>query len=246
MSEESAEANSYIFDAGPNMFEENILRDVSPEFATRYFAASAPVLPLVAELERAGFKVNILGDLVKAGAVALPVFDILKRWFIDSNNSGIRADILQVLSQPWARDHAFDFLIERYRSIGFSASDDEKETQSAIGVVLVERAQESDFEILLELLRQEYGTGRSMLLYHIGKFRKRKVELVPVLIEALNASLWEAGGAIHALGDLRAVETRDLVSTAERWGSDWVAAEIKKTLKKFDTAQARKARRELS
>ena len=246
MGEATAKRAGYIFDAGPDELTDTLLKNANTAFVERYLAAQARSRPLLNDLERAGFKVNKPSDLIAAGQLALPAFDILKEWLVRPDSPADGTEILQVLAQPWAREHTFDFLVSAYRSVGLSAAEEMKQTQGSIGAVLVDLAGEEDFPLLLELARHsEYGSGRSMMLYSIGRFRKHKDELVPVLLDALSASLWEVGGAIHALGELRATEIREQVSNVDTQESDWLAGEKKKTLKKFDTAEAREAQREV-
>ena len=246
MGEVAAKRADYIFDAGPDELTENLLKNANTAFVERYLAAQAQSRPLLDELEGAGFRVNKPSDLIAAGPLALPVFDILKRWLVRPDRPSDGTEILQVLAQPWAREHTFEYLVSAYRSVGLSDSEEMKQTQGSIGAVLADLAEEGDFPVLLELASHaEYGPGRSMLLHSIGRFRKHKEELVPVLLDALSASLWEAGGAIHALGELRATEAREQLSNVALQESDWLAAEVEKALKKLDTAKAREAKRVL-
>lgn len=247
MGETTVGRSQYVFDAGPDKATEVILKNANAAFVERYLAAQARSLPLLAELERAGFKVNKPSDLIQAGPLALPALEILKKWLVKPGSTGDETEVLQVLAQPWARKYTFDFLVSAYRNLGQSAVDNAKQTQGAIGAVLVDLAGEEHFPLILKLAsHSEHGPGRSMLLRSLGKFRKHKDELVPILLDALGASLWEAGGAIHALGELRATETRDQIAMVSAGESDWLAEEIKKCLKKFDTAEARASQRSAS
>ncbi|ANM29228.1 hypothetical protein ABI59_05935 [Acidobacteria bacterium Mor1] len=139
--------------------------------------------------------------------------------------SGLKASIVSVLNNEWARPDAIDPLIQEF------ARDEDQSLAWAIGNALSVIADDSGVPAIVELVREpKFGSAREMLCVALGNAETERPLAVETLMNCLaDESL--AGHAVMGLGRLKAVEAVDAVRKLESHKIPWIRKEVESFLK---------------
>lgn len=190
------------------------------ENLARYRAVAAPVL---ADLAAAGFPVAIIADLQAAGSNAKPVVPVLLQWLPRVTNPAVRADIIRVLGNRWAKAAA-PTLIAEFRT-------GTAQGRWAIGNALAGIADDRVFADIAALARdRSYGRDREMVVLALANMKDPAA--VDVLLD-LVGDHEVTGHAVMALGKLRAQRARPVLEKLLEHPQTWIRREAKKALNRL-------------
>lgn len=190
--------------------------------------ASAPIL---AELEREGFKVSSIGELAQSGVSYENVVPALVRWLPMVANPQLKEALVRALSVPHAKPGAAPVLVAEFQN----ASRDQVALKWAIGSALEVVADDSVFAQVVALVRDRtHGRAREMLALALGNMSDARA--VDVLLDLLNDGE-VAGHAIMGLGKLGASRAREPVAHFLSDPRAWVRREAKRAIGRIDKSQ---------
>jgi len=185
-------------------------------------------LPIMEELQQAGFPFESLDELRRSGIVYKAAVPILLKWLSLISDVGVQESIVRALSVPWAKPKAAVPLIALF----LDASTGSSGLKWAVGNALEVVADESVFDQLCELARdRRHGTARQMIVLALRKAKNPRA--VDVLIELLEDD--EVSG--HALSSLSKLKTEKARPHIERFLDDpraWVRREATRALARLD------------
>lgn len=184
--------------------------------------------PVLADLLRAGFKVNTISDLYNQQFNYKGAITLLLDWLPRIQNFAVKEEIVRAISVPWAKGtDAPKLLVEEFRNQISNPG-----LQWAIGNALSVVAENEIKDDIIGLIRnQEYGKAREMLVVSLSNMRASDVE--PFLLELLdNEDL--AGYAIIALGRIKSKSARQYIERFLVHPKSWVRKEAQKALKRID------------
>jgi hypothetical protein len=201
--------------------------------------------PVLADLRRAGFWVDAVGDLhrppVHNYEAAIP---ILLSWLPRINDRWVKEDIVRTMTVKWARPAAAAPLIleyERADSLGLEPRHAHG-LKWAIGNALEVVADDSVFDDVARLAQdQRHGKSREMVVAALGNMKDPRA--TDVLVALLDDDQ-VAGHALWGLRKLGAVSARSSVERFLDHPKTWWRNEAKKALKKFDRIEERARARE--
>lgn len=186
-------------------------------------------LPVLADLEKAGYKLNWISDLYQQEAPYTDAIPILLSWLPRIDNKDIKETIVRALSVPWTPPSAAALLIEEFKRVQDST---DIRLRWAIGNALSVIADDNAFTGVAALAQdKQYGRTREMVALALGNMKDPRA--VDVLIGLLDDDE-VAGYALIALGKLRAKKARDKIETFLTHPKAWVRKEAQRALKKID------------
>lgn len=183
---------------------------------------------LLADLEEAGFPVDIVSDLFSKRFDYQRAIPILLKWLPLADSESLREELVRALSVKWARPAAAPALIRLFPLV---------DDQSGLGAkwvianALAVVADDSVLSQIVSLVRsKEYGRSREMLAVALGNMKDSCVD--EVLLDLLNDD--EVAG--HALMAIRKRKTAPLDAEPEirrltKHPKPWIRNEAAKTLK---------------
>jgi HEAT repeat protein len=203
------------------------------ERLTRIAESRRDAAPVVADLVRAGFQVEVLDELLDKKLDYQRAVSILLSWLPKVSNPDVKESIVRVLSVPLAKPAARLFVDEFRR-----AAPDQSALKWAIGNGLEVVADDAVFEDLVEIVRDpKHGKAREMVAAALGNMRNpRAVDVLIGLLEDEEI----AGHAIMGLGKLKARAARAAIERFLDHPKSWVRQEAKKAIAKIDKAGARR------
>jgi len=133
--------------------------------------------PLKAELAQAGFPVDKVSDLFYMRYDYRPAFPILMKWLPRLENLDVKEEIVRALTDKWARPVAARPLIEEFRGAPVGNEFRLLSYKWAIGNALAMVADDSVFDEIVELIRdQRHGWSRDMLCKALGRMKNPQVD----------------------------------------------------------------------
>lgn len=202
----------------------------------RYAEAAAGVLR---DLEAAGFSVATMADLRRRGVGNRRAVPTLVKWLPKITYLPLKRDLIVTLGSSWARPAAARPLVEEFRRIN-PAEDEEPGTDVrwTIGDALDRVADESVLDDLIEIATDtRHGYHRGLVVTALGRMRKARQRVLPVLLELLNDP--EVGPhAVIGLGKLKAPEARPAIERFLDHPDPWVRTETKRALAKLSASDA--------
>jgi hypothetical protein len=194
--------------------------------------------PIVADLRKAGFRIERLGDLrtIKGEPRYAKAVPVLLGWLRRAPSSSVRAIIAEALDTPIAKPVAARPLVEEFRRVeavgglGF----DDWSARWTIGNPLQTVADDSIADDLVELARdRRYGRAREPVVRALGSLSADRA--VQVLVELLGDDE-VCGQAVVALGKLRAVSARQAILPFLKHPVEWIRREALRAVRSIDRA----------
>lgn len=187
---------------------------------------------LLAELHAAGYQVDSISSLRRAGVNYAPAIPILLKWLPLVTSTGEKDSIVRALSVPWARPAAMAPLIEQFEQLPIGVSAAEEQLRWAIGNALEILWDDRWFDQLARIACDDrFGKAREMIVLGFAKSVNPNVQ--DVLIRLLDDDA-VCGHAAKALGRLRPQEAARPgleVLTLDRRA--WIRKEAKNSLAKI-------------
>ncbi len=207
------------------LIRQDALRD--PKLAARFAKAKEINAPVVAELQQAGFPVEVVEDLYHMRLDYRDAIPILLRWLPFVEDHGLKQTIARALSVRWAKPVAAKALIEE-----FPKAPPDSALKWAIGNALSVVADDAVFDELVALATDKrHGKSREMVVVALGNMRNPSA--ADILIELLDDEE-VAGHAIVALRKLAPKRARPHLEKFLSHPKTWVRNEAKAALAKID------------
>lgn len=183
--------------------------------------------PVLAELARAGFKVDSISDLYINRLDYRKAIPLLQNWLPKVKNRAVKEEIVRALSVPWAKGEKSSKLL----IAEFNTQVSDPLLQWVIGNALSVVADESVLNDICELIQDKlHGKAREMLVVALGNMELSKVE--PFLIELLDDEDL-VGYAIMALGKLKSKKAYPFIERLSTNRKSWIRKEVQKALRKI-------------
>lgn len=197
----------------------------------RYAEAATGVL---GDLEAAGFSVGTMADLRQRGVGNRRAVPVLVRWLPEITYLPLKRDLIAALGSSWARPAAARPLVEEFHRI--DPAEDEApgtDVRWSIGDSLERVADESVLDDLIEIATDtRHGHHRALVVTALGRMRKARDRVLPVLLELLNDD--KVGPyAVRGLGKLKAPEARPAIEPFLDHPDPWVRNEARRSLAKL-------------
>lgn len=219
----TAEELMHELSADPEWFAGAKWRERQAEARSRELAALEA--PVVAELRRLGFKVDLISDLHNSRLNYQAAIPLLMSWLPRVADRRVKEEIIRALSVRWAKPQAAPLLLEEFRNV---EDDPQGPLRWAIGNALEVVADESFADDLIDLVRDAtYGRSRQMIVLALGRMKARRP--VQVLIDLLGDED-VAAHAVIALGKLGAPEAKPALERMLTHRDGLVRKEAKKAL----------------
>jgi hypothetical protein len=222
----AAEAQAAL-DADPDYRE--MMRRKNEEHAHRVLENRRAEAPVLNDLQRAGFPVESITELLHKAAPYPTAIPILVRWLPLVENGNVKAAIARLLSVPWAGPQVAPALIREFR-----AAPDWTETglRFALGNALSIVADDAVYPDIRALVQDpRYGEARTRLPFALA--RMKNPEVTDVLRLLLHEPLM-APSAAQALAERGVVEAIAEIEVCLTHSDPWARNEIKKALRKLE------------
>ena len=194
---------------------------------------------IVDALRARGLTVSSVYDLVNSKESYSRAVPVLVMHLPEVKDLSVKEGIVRALTVKEARGVAGPALVREFKSLPYEGAtlDQVQMLKWAVGNALSVAATESDFQDIVELLREtRHGKAREMLAVALGRTQDPRA---PNVLQEMLKDEGVAGHAIIALGRLGASQARDQI---ERFLVDertWVRKEAKKALERIDGALRR-------
>lgn len=135
--------------------------------------------PLIQEIARAGYQLEFISDLANCKAKYKELIPILLKHLSFDYSLKLKEFIARALARPWARETAWEFVLEAYRNEGNESSTSYK---SGLAVALSSMARADDLAIITELAR-DFRNGPTRLFFVRNLSRSRRPDSYGSLLE---------------------------------------------------------------
>lgn len=183
---------------------------------------------VMADLAASGYEVASVADLRSSGTRYRSAVPVLLGWLGRVESTFEKEEIVRALSVPWARDEALGPLIDAFRTVPRDGDQAEELLRWAIGNALEVLWDDSRFDELVSLARDEsFGKAREMVVLGIG--RSKRPAAGDVLIQLLDDPVVSG----HAVKALRRLQVSAARAGLERMLDDdraWVRMEAQRAL----------------
>lgn len=183
---------------------------------------------LLADLQGAGFPVDMVSDLFGKRLDYRSAIPILLKWLPLADSQSLQEEIVRALSVKWARPVAAPALIKLFPLV------DDPTGLGAKWVIANALAVVADDSVLLQIVSlvrsKEYGRSREMLVVALGNMKDNSVD--EVLLELLNDDE-VAGHALLAIRKRKAAlpEAKPEIQRLTKHSKPWIRNEAARTLK---------------
>ena len=194
---------------------------------------------LFKDLAKIGFDVESLSDMGWPGYDGRAAVGTLLEWLPRIDYVPLKQDIVGTLGEPWAHPEALRPLIEWFRRI--APGDDTSKIGEPIGDAIRRIADESVRDDLLELAQDpRYGSSRAGIIFALGRLRKSKAVVIPVLIKLLDDDTVNIHAA-EVLGNMHAAQAEPSLKEMAEGSDENRQRAAKAALAKIRRAEKRKA-----
>lgn len=194
---------------------------------------------IVDALRARGMNVSSVYDLVNTKESYPPAIPVLVMNLPEVKDISVKEGIIRALTVKEARGVAGPALIREFRSLPYEGAtlDQLQMLKWAVGNALSVAATESDFEDIVDLLREKrHGKAREMLGVALGRMQDPRA---PSVLQEMLKDDGVAGHAIIALGQLGVRQARSQIERFLRDERAWVRKEAKKALERIDRGPRR-------
>lgn len=203
---------------------------------------------IFADLEDVGLFIDRLSDLRKPGVGNARAVPILLKWLPSLPPNLVHFQVIPALGQPWAKPDAIQPLFDVFHTLTPVTDLDPNSLRWFIAQSLLDLVDDSWFDQVLAIATDpDAGDSRDPFIRALGKMRKHRDELVPVMLDFLRNDssflylpaakvlvhwkITEARPIVQHLLDT--VDTRPLQPGADPQYPPWERSELKKILKRF-------------
>jgi HEAT repeat protein len=206
------------------------------EIAERNRGDSQPIRDELAEL---GFEIDSIADLYNRRFNYEAAIPILLDWFPRVKSPDVKESMARALTVRWARPEAAPMMLAELGRL--RDSEEERSLRFAVANALVEVADDSVFEELVELVQDDRYpiADRGRLVVAFANMQEERERAIEVLRSLLDEDV--APHAIAALGELGATEACAQIEPFLEHEDSWVREEAKKALRKLHAAEHRGA-----
>lgn len=195
-------------------------------------AYAAAARELLATAAQSGFRVHRVGELKRYGARCEPILAALVDEVRRTSSRELLEELANVLATPWAREAAFQPLLERFRTAPNSPPSTKAMLAQTLGFLADERMAA---DLIGVASSRRHGNARAALVAALGRLD------APGVLEALVDLLRDPGVGGHALVALANYISRNrelidvaLVKPFLGDGRAWVRREAKNLLQTLD------------
>lgn len=195
-------------------------------------AYAAAAQELLATAAQNGLRVHRVGELRRHGARCEPILGALVSEVQRTKSRELLEELASVLAGPWARETAFQPLLERFRATPNSPPSTKAALAQTLGFLADDRV---SAELIGVALDRRHGNARATIVTALGRLDEEGV------LEALIELLRDPGVGGHALVALSQyiARHRELIDTSLvkpflADGRAWVRREAKELLHTLD------------